>query len=44
MEERVKLGKKAGTAVVTLSSPKSYNAFNLEMIQLLAERLTELAT
>jgi 2-(1,2-epoxy-1,2-dihydrophenyl)acetyl-CoA isomerase len=44
MEEKVKLQKTAGTAVVTLSSPKSYNAFNLEMIQHLAERLTDLAT
>ena len=44
MEEKVRLQKTAGTAVVTLSSPKSYNAFNLEMIQQLAERLTELAT
>jgi 2-(1,2-epoxy-1,2-dihydrophenyl)acetyl-CoA isomerase len=44
MEEKVKVQKKAGTAVVKLNSPKSYNAFNLEMIQHLAERLTELAT
>ena len=44
MEEKVKLQITAGTAVVTLNSPKSYNAFNLQMIQHLAERLTELAT
>jgi len=43
MEKTIKLQKMAGTAVVTLNSPKSYNAFNLEMIQHLAERLTELA-
>ena len=43
MEETINLQKMAGTAVVTLNSPKSYNAFNLEMIQHLAERLTELA-
>ena len=44
MEEAVKLEMMAGTAVVSLNSPKSYNAFNLEMIQHLAERLTGLAT
>jgi 2-(1,2-epoxy-1,2-dihydrophenyl)acetyl-CoA isomerase len=43
MEETVKLQEMTGTAVVTLNSPESYNAFNLEMIQHLAERLTELA-
>jgi 2-(1,2-epoxy-1,2-dihydrophenyl)acetyl-CoA isomerase len=43
MEEAVKLETMAGTAVVTLNSPESYNAFNLEMIQHLAERLTALA-
>ena len=44
MEEMVKLEKVGGTAVVTFNRPKSYNAFNLEMIQSLAERLVELAT
>lgn len=44
MEDVVKLEKVAGTAVVTLNSPKSYNAFNLEMIQHLAEILTQLTT
>ncbi|MGD8229161.1 MAG: enoyl-CoA hydratase-related protein [Desulfobacteraceae bacterium] len=44
MVEKVKVQEKAGTAVVRLNSPKSYNAFNLEMIQHLAERLTALAT
>lgn len=44
MEDVVKLEKVAGTAVVTLNNPKSYNAFNLEMIQHLAEILTELTT
>jgi 2-(1,2-epoxy-1,2-dihydrophenyl)acetyl-CoA isomerase len=44
MEEAVKLEKVEGTASVTLNKPKSYNAFNLEMIQYLAERLMELAT
>ncbi|UCB47616.1 MAG: enoyl-CoA hydratase/isomerase family protein, partial [Deltaproteobacteria bacterium] len=44
MEEVVKLEKVEGTVVVTLNRPKFYNAFNLEMIQYLAERLLELAT
>ena len=43
MKNVVKLEKRDDTAVVTLNSPKSYNAFDLEMIQHLAEILTELS-
>jgi 2-(1,2-epoxy-1,2-dihydrophenyl)acetyl-CoA isomerase len=44
MEKLVELEKERGIAVMTLNKAKSYNAFNLEMIQHMAERLTGLAT
>ncbi len=44
MDEPVKLDVIEGTARVTLNRPKVFNAFNLDSIQSLAERLIELAT
>jgi 2-(1,2-epoxy-1,2-dihydrophenyl)acetyl-CoA isomerase len=43
MEEMVKSDQVEGIALVALNRPEFYNAFNLEMIQYLAERLIELA-
>jgi len=43
MNELVKLEVIEGIARVTLNRPKAFNAFNLNMIQLLSERLIELA-
>ena len=43
MEEMVKSDRVEGIGLVTLNRPGFYNAFNLEMIQYLAERLIELA-
>lgn len=44
MEKLVELERERGIAVMTLNKAKSYNAFNLDMIQHMAERLTGLAT
>ncbi|MEW6669915.1 MAG: enoyl-CoA hydratase/isomerase family protein [Thermodesulfobacteriota bacterium] len=44
MDEPVKLVMMDGTAVVTLNRPQAFNAFGLEMIELLAARLTELSS
>jgi 2-(1,2-epoxy-1,2-dihydrophenyl)acetyl-CoA isomerase len=43
MNELVKLDMIQETARITLNRPKAYNAFSLDMIQLLSERLVELA-
>jgi len=43
MDEPVKLDVIEGIARVTLNRPKVFNAFNLDLIQFLAERLIELA-
>jgi len=43
MNELVKLDVTEGIATVTLNRPKAFNAFGLVMIQLLSERLIELA-
>lgn len=43
MNELVKLEAIEGIARITLNRPKAYNAFSLDMIQLLSERLIELA-
>jgi 2-(1,2-epoxy-1,2-dihydrophenyl)acetyl-CoA isomerase len=43
MNELVKLDVIEGIAKVTLNQPKVFNAFGLDMIQLLSERLIELA-
>jgi len=43
MNELVKLDVIEGIARITLNRPKAYNAFSLDMIQLLSERLIELA-
>jgi len=43
MNELVKLDVIEGIARITLNRPKAYNAFSLDMIQALAERLIELA-
>ena len=43
MNELVKLDMIQGTAKITPNRPKAYNAFNLDMIQLLSERLIKLA-
>lgn len=44
MDEPVKLEMMEGTAVVTLNRPEVFNSFGLEMIELLATRLTELSS
>ena len=44
MAELVKVNKDGGTAEVLLSRPEAFNAFNLEMIELLANHLIGLAT
>lgn len=43
MDDPVKVNTAEGTAVVTLNRPERFNAFGLEMIELLAARLTELS-
>ena len=43
MKEVVKVDRTQGVALVALNRPKSYNAFDLDMIQDLAERLIALA-
>ena len=43
MNELVKLDMIGGIARITLNQPKAYNVFSLDMIQLLSERLIELA-
>jgi len=43
MNELVKLDMIEGIARITLNQPKAYNVFSLDMIQLLSERLIELA-
>jgi len=43
MNELVKLDIIQGIAKITLNQPKAYNAFSLDMIQLLSERLIVLA-
>jgi 2-(1,2-epoxy-1,2-dihydrophenyl)acetyl-CoA isomerase len=43
MEESVKLEKTEGIAIVTLNRAKAYNAFDVEMVQLLADILVPLA-
>ena len=43
MDELVKLELIEGIAGITLNRPKAFNAFNLNMIRLLSERLIELA-
>jgi len=43
MNELVKLDVTEGIATVTLNQPKAFNAFGLDMIQTLSERLIELA-
>ena len=43
MNELVKLDIIQGIAKITLNRPKAYNAFSLDMIQLLSERLISLA-
>jgi 2-(1,2-epoxy-1,2-dihydrophenyl)acetyl-CoA isomerase len=44
MAELVNVKKDGGTAEVLLSRPEAFNAFNLEMIELLAKHLIGLAT
>ncbi|MGM0383346.1 MAG: enoyl-CoA hydratase/isomerase family protein [Thermodesulfobacteriota bacterium] len=44
MNEPVKLDIIEGIASITLNQPKAFNAFGLDMVQMLSERLTELAT
>jgi len=43
MDESVKIDIREGIARISLNRPKAFNAFNLEMIQSLSERLIELA-
>ena len=43
MNELVKLDVIEGIARITLNRPKAYNAFGLDMVKLLSERLIELA-
>ncbi|MBL7212907.1 MAG: enoyl-CoA hydratase/isomerase family protein [Desulfobacteraceae bacterium] len=43
MEESIKLRIEDEIALVTLNRPKAYNAFDLPMVQLLADRLIALA-
>jgi 2-(1,2-epoxy-1,2-dihydrophenyl)acetyl-CoA isomerase len=44
MDEPVRLAMMEGTAVVTLNRTEVFNAFGLEMIELLAARLTEISS
>lgn len=43
MSELVKVSVNERIAEVVLNRPKAYNAFNLEMVELLANRLIDLA-
>jgi 2-(1,2-epoxy-1,2-dihydrophenyl)acetyl-CoA isomerase len=44
MEDHVKREQQGQKAVVTLNRPRSYNSFNLEMVQQLAEMLVKLSS
>ncbi len=43
MEESIELRVEDGIALVTLNRPKTYNAFDLPMVQLLADKLVSVA-
>jgi len=43
MTESIKIEKDDGITVVTLNRPKAFNAFNLEMLELLTKHLIDLA-
>jgi 2-(1,2-epoxy-1,2-dihydrophenyl)acetyl-CoA isomerase len=44
MQETIRLDEKDGIAFVTLNRPKAYNAFDLPMVQLLADHLVKVAS
>ncbi|MBU0989601.1 MAG: enoyl-CoA hydratase/isomerase family protein, partial [Proteobacteria bacterium] len=43
MVQTINLKKTDGTALITFNRPEAYNAFDLDMVQLLAETLIALA-